>query len=337
MPIFSDTAGAYGAGLSANIRAAYGFLAHNYDPNPGDEIFFFGFSRGAYTARSTAGLVNKLGLLTKRGMDYFPDVYDEFHDDPTSKPDFEFSAELLKKIGNDVVEQAKDAVKIVGVWDTVEFHGEGLGEEKIEFHNAKLSPRVAYAYHALSLDERRWPSGYEVNKDGTGLQCMKQLWFSGAHSDVGGGKYDPGCSGIALGWMLAHCNKDKKLALIDEDPYEPTNPNEYYLLPDRLKPNPNVHWTCLANKPDPDPLDTWWDKAWDKLQSIPSVDRKAFSPGEYDGKNPSFHQRSESQGLAVWDAHRKSSWRKLGVEALLRREGWEGSDAGGNGSGRGPD
>ena len=243
-----------------------------------------GFSRGAYTARSIAGLVTKLGLLTKRGMDLFPAVYDEYYKDPTSSPNFEFSADLLKQIGGDLDTSARDAVKIVAVWDTVEFHGEGFGGEKIEFHNAELSPRIAYAYHALALDERRipfiptlwqWPKGYKV-QEGTGLQVMKQVWFSGAHSDVGGGKYDPRCSDVSLAWMLAQCSKDKKLAFTDEDPLNPDDPNEYYLLPDRLKPNPNTTWAQLASPPTPDPLDTFWDKSWGAIENLASEDRKAF-------------------------------------------------------------
>jgi len=274
----------YGAGLSANIRAAYGFLAHNYDPNPGDEIFFVGFSRGAYTARSIAGLVTKLGLLTKRGMDWFPQVYEEFYSDPTSKPDFQFSKGLLQTIGDQVTVKAKDAIKIVAVWETVAFHSEGMVGEKIEFHNAELSSRIGYAYHALALDERRipykpilmqWPQGYQVKSDGTGLQIMKQVWFSGVHSDVGGGHYDPACSDITIAWMLAQCNKDKKLGFTDE--YDsPQDPDDYYLLPDRTEPNPNTKWTRLAHAPAPDPHESILDKGLDAAEVLVSEARKAF-------------------------------------------------------------
>ena len=72
------------------------------------------------------------------------------------------------------VQEAKDAMQVIGVWDTVGFHAEGKGGEKIEFHNTELSPRVAYAYHALALDERRWefmptlwkcPEGFDKPKE----------------------------------------------------------------------------------------------------------------------------------------------------------------------------
>ncbi|OAP63675.1 hypothetical protein AYL99_02902 [Fonsecaea erecta] len=300
--------GVYGAGLSANIRAAYAFLAHNYDPNPGDEIFFFGFSRGAYTARSIAGLVTKLGLLTKRGMDWFPQVYDEYYNDPTSKPVFDFSPTLKGLIGNDLNEGAKNAVKIVGVWDTVEFHAEGWGGEKIEFHNAELSTHVQYAYHALALDERRvpfkptlwqWPkdpnnrSKLYQPTSGAGLQVMKQVWFSGVHSDIGGGRYDPRGSDITLAWMLAQCSKDKKLAFIDEDPDDPSDFTEYYLLPDRLKPNPNKTWSQLGNKLAADPSEGIVGEITDAVEHIAVEDRKAWPMANtFERIHRSIHDRN---------------------------------------------
>lgn len=249
--------------------------------------------------------MTKLGLLTKRGMDYFPQVYEEYYKDAASNPDFKFSSGLLDKIGKEVYVKAKDAVKIVAVWDTVEFHGEGITGEKIEFHNAVLSKRIAYAYHALALDERRtpyiptlwqWPKDYHVGNEGN-LKAMKQVWFSGAHSDVGGGKYDPACSDISLAWMLAQCSKDKKLAFTDEDPEDPNDVNEYYLLPDRLKPNPNTKWTRLSKKPDPDPLDSVWDKGWDILQGLSSDDRKAFP---MENTMERIHRSIQSRDLKAW-------------------------------------
>ncbi|KAH0832728.1 hypothetical protein FOPE_01328 [Fonsecaea pedrosoi] len=300
--------GVYGAGLSANIRAAYAFLAHNYDPNPGDEIFFFGFSRGAYTARSIAGLVTKLGLLTKRGMDWFPQVYEEYYKDPSSKPDFDFSPTLKKLIGKDLNENAKEAIKIVGVWDTVAFHGQGLGGEKIEFHNAELSTKVQFAYHALALDERRipfiptlwqWPkdpsNGSQLYrpKKGSGLQVMKQVWFSGVHSDIGGGMDDPRGADITLAWMLAQCSKDKKLAFIDEDPEHPDDPNEYYLLADRLKPNPNETWSQLDGELAPKPGTGIIGAIKDKFGEIIMDDREAWPmENTFERIHRSIHDRN---------------------------------------------
>ena len=151
--------------MSSLVRSAYAFLAHNYEDQ--DEIFFFGFSRGAYIARSIAGLVTSLGLLTKQGMDHFPVVYESYYNHEAHRglegeSDGPFET-VHRKLVEDLVDkrllniQAKDAVKVVGVFDTVGFHREGASGEKFEFRNTELSPRVQAGYHALSLDERRQP------------------------------------------------------------------------------------------------------------------------------------------------------------------------------------
>ena len=292
LTVLSFSSGVYGAGLSANVRAAYAFLAHNYDSNgpdeKPDEIFFFGFSRGAYTARSIAGLVTKLGLLTKRGMDWFPQVYAEYYAKDAGKtPDFNFSTGLKKAIGNDLNEKAKSAIKIVGVWDTVAFHGEGWGGEMIEFHNAELSTKIQYAYHAMSLDEQRvpyvptlwqWPKTSDRQslyqpQQGKGLQVMKQVWFSGVHADIGGGRYDPGGADITLAWMLAQCSAGKKLAFIDED----SNPPDQYLLhPDCPMPNPNTTWRQLHHPFASEPKEGIISSITSKVQELGMVERKAW-------------------------------------------------------------
>jgi Uncharacterized alpha/beta hydrolase domain (DUF2235) len=239
------------------VRAAYAFLAHNFDP--GDDIFFFGFSRGAYIARSVAGLVTSLGLLTKKGMDQFPLVYDKYYEHAghmsagpnarsfeDSHPTFVTALEEKGLLQT----RARSAVKVIGVWDTVGFHASGRADEKIEFHNLTLSPLVPYAFHALALDETRWPfkptlwvkpgadslaRGNEILKKFGGVafeQDMKQVWFSGYHSDIGGGLDDPRLSDIALGWMIAQCHKTGLLDFTDLD----SNEEEKYLIDD--KPGP---------------------------------------------------------------------------------------------------
>ncbi|KAL4899918.1 hypothetical protein BDW74DRAFT_105992 [Aspergillus multicolor] len=207
--------GVTGVGLSANVRAAYGFLVDNYAD--GDKIYFFGFSRGAYTARAVAGLVTQWGLLTKRGMDNFPNVYKDFYE---------------KKIAGYTDEERRElgfrpplprfTVEVIGVWDTVAFHKPWLGKwygEQLEFRNTLLSREVKYAYHALALDEER--TAYQPtlwhepdNPDG---QEMLQVWFSGVHTDVGGGGDDPRLSNIALAWMIAQCTKHNQLAFDIEE------------------------------------------------------------------------------------------------------------------------
>ncbi|KAF7595507.1 hypothetical protein BBP40_005843 [Aspergillus hancockii] len=223
--------GIYGAGLSANIRAAYGFLCHNWEK--GDEIFFFGYSRGAYTVRSIAGLISSLGLLTKRGMDQFPRVYNQYynHRPGQDSPEFDevFRNELMKKGDLRLV---GDAIKIIGVWDTVGFHWTNGTGEKIEFYNQKLPEDVKHAYHALALDEDLGPftpTLWEIPNGGT--QDLQQVWFSGTHGGVGGGNQDSRLPDISLGWMIAQCSEGEKLAFMDGNGKDdPPDRDQYYLL-----------------------------------------------------------------------------------------------------------
>jgi hypothetical protein len=283
--------GLYGSGVSATVRSAYAFLAHNYDI--GDEIFFFGFSRGAYIARSIAGLVTSLGLLTKKGMDHFPLVYQRYYDHEAhttttglESKSFEVAhadfVDGLKQKGL-LAQSAQNAVKIVGVWDTVGFHAAGLFEEKIEFRNCELSPRVENAYHALALDERRepfrptvWrvPSKESIDAafpPSTGgrpfVQDMQQVWFSGRHSDIGGGLDDPRLSDITLAWMIAQCAKKGKLAFTDLD-----TPDDYLIdsvkTPKALTDEEAVPWATAQGQANEPP---WYEKAY---RAFISADRK---------------------------------------------------------------
>lgn len=121
--------GATGMGLEENVRETYSFIAINY--HPGDEIFLLGFSRGAWTARSVAGMIGALGLLTRQGLPMFPEIYKDFKHrlDPTyvprsldipfpDKPPFEdpaYVAELERRS----LTRLDIPIKAVGVWDTV--------------------------------------------------------------------------------------------------------------------------------------------------------------------------------------------------------------------------
>ena len=194
------TGGAFGTGLDENIQDGYRFLSHNYDD--GDEIFVFGFSRGAYTARSLAGLIRKCGLMLKRHSDRVAEGYalyrkrDASADEPES---VNFRASYSREVD----------IKFVGVWDTVGALGvplrrlKWLTRDRYKFHDTQLSGSVKFAYHALAIDERRgsfeptlWTG---VPKPG---QIVEQQWFAGVHSDVGGGYRERGLANITLDWMM---------------------------------------------------------------------------------------------------------------------------------------
>lgn len=238
--------GAAGLGVSANVRAAYGFLVDNY--NDGDKIYFFGFSRGAYTARAIASMVCQLGLLTTRGMDNFSIVYKDFYNDQFVNYSEDRRQQLRFR-----PPLPRFTVEIIGVWDTVAFHKSWLGErfgEKLEFRNTILSTDVKCAFHALSLDEERTayqPTLWHIPQENEGQELL-QVWFSGVHTDVGGGAEDPRLSNISLAWMIAQCTKNKQLS-VDIDYYlfdDPPRPREADTVPWATNLGKNSAWSIIG-------------------------------------------------------------------------------------------
>lgn len=205
--------GALGRGLEANIHDSYRFLVANYEP--GDELYLFGFSRGAFTARSISGMIRKCGILRRGRVDQYVAARKFYHS--TDRPGSEAVNKFRRE--NSVEPERDIEVKFIGVWDTVGALGLPVGmvgKEKYEFHDTELSGTVRNAYHALAIDERRRafaPSLWDYKpKDG---QTVEQRWFPGVHSDVGGGYAERKISDIALKWMLEKA-RGAGLAL-DED------------------------------------------------------------------------------------------------------------------------
>jgi uncharacterized protein (DUF2235 family) len=223
--------GTLGIGLSTNVQSAYDFLATNYVD--GDQIYLLGFSRGAFTARSTAGLIGLVGLLEKRDMDLFSRVYDIYRSRQhreslrngseaaiesavrTLFPQEQFVGEH-KRIVEALLNARPSEIFFIGVWDTVGALGIPLGplrwvgQSKYNFHDTELSDRVRFAYHALAIDERRenfaptlWNRPKGRGTDSKRKQTLEQVWFAGAHSNIGGGYPDCGLSDIAFLWMAA--------------------------------------------------------------------------------------------------------------------------------------
>ncbi len=196
--------GAFGFGLVHNVIASYRFLAQNYEP--GDEIFIVGFSRGAYTARSVAGMVGKVGLLTKKALveEKLPAAVRMY--EQTDSPDGAFGASA-DEFKHDHCHPAK--VHFLGVFDTVGALGvPGFMRHAPRFHDVQLSPQILRARHALAVDETRLkfaPTFWEAPEEPSGAPTedarVKQVWFEGAHSDVGGGYRQTGLSDTALLWM----------------------------------------------------------------------------------------------------------------------------------------
>jgi uncharacterized protein (DUF2235 family) len=203
--------GAFGTGLWKKIKQGYTKIAQVYEQD--DEVFIFGFSRGAYTARSLAGMIAACGLPTKNFTDDLVETaFDAYRDKPNR-------AEKLKKLANCDMYNGK--IKMIGVWDTVGSLGipSAIGEVDpilYGFLDTSLSPKVLNAYQALAIDEMRWqfPPTLWTGQTAPG-QTLEQVWFCGVHSDVGGGEPlgAPGTtalSDITLGWMM---NKASGLGL----------------------------------------------------------------------------------------------------------------------------
>lgn len=194
--------GAFGVGISRNIRDAYRFIVHNYAE--GDEVYFFGFSRGAFTVRSTTGFIRSMGILRKQHDHRVGEGWNIYRR-REGGPDNEDAEKLRVQCSLYPVR-----IKFVGVWDTVGSLGmpgimNFIGRRRFAFHDVALSRGVDYAYHAIAIDEKRRyfrPTLWEQHPE-PGEQVMEQVWFPGVHSDVGGGYKDKGLADCALDWMVA--------------------------------------------------------------------------------------------------------------------------------------
>lgn len=196
--------GGLGVGLSRNVQECYRFVVDNFGPN--DKLYLFGFSRGAFTARSTAGLVRNAGILRPGHRHRIEEAYALYRDPHKDSEPAGIASRLFRRTHSydDVF------IEFVGVWDTVGALGIPIHlpaiSERWTFHDTTLSSYVLHAYHAVAIDERRGPfkptlwtlKDGEKRPEGTSLE---QVWFAGVHCEVGGGYRDPELSEIPLLWM----------------------------------------------------------------------------------------------------------------------------------------
>ncbi|HYD89421.1 MAG TPA: DUF2235 domain-containing protein [Vitreimonas sp.] len=215
--------GMTGADLDDHLLDAYLFLNLNYEP--GDEIYLFGFSRGAYTVRSLAGLLRKCGVLRRAHVDKARAALELYRHREVSADTFlaaRFRAAhaiAWPRLGNDGATIDTPPVDLrlryVGVWDTVGSLGiprvlpisVGLNQGYL-FHDTTLSRAVHSARHAVAIDEQRaafaptlWSNVDAFNTPGARPRVM-QSWFPGDHGAVGGNDDSRGLSNCALLWVL---------------------------------------------------------------------------------------------------------------------------------------
>jgi uncharacterized protein (DUF2235 family) len=199
------TGGAFGTGIEENIRNLYRSIVYNYEI--GDELYFFGFSRGAFTVRTLAGFMNLVGLVEKDDDYYVPEIYRCYESNKSSDTD-----EWKEAFRNVRDARPCPPIKFIGVWDTVGALGapgvigkvaSAVNGNKYEYHDINLNGHIANAYHALAIDERRKPFApalWERPEGWTGV--LEQAWFPGVHSNVGGGYKPDGLANEALQWIV---------------------------------------------------------------------------------------------------------------------------------------
>jgi len=213
-------AGATGYGLSRNVKQLYKELVRIYDP--GDRIFLFGFSRGAFTVRTLIGLIAACGILNVDTLHRARDlesavnktykVYRKSYRTALAKlflgePD----TSLIERFRNEHCRPCDVSITFMGVWDTVDavglpFHLSdfiNMVFYRFKFRDHTLSKLVKHACHALAIDDERHsfhPLLWHEGEGDTGR--IEQVWFAGAHSNVGGGYPKQGVSLVALEWMM---------------------------------------------------------------------------------------------------------------------------------------
>lgn len=219
--------------LEEHVSDAYRFLMRYY--RPGDEIFIFGFSRGAYTARVLAGMLHKVGLLTPGNEELIPFAWKEYRSERDSQVSGGFRTTFSRVVD----------VDFLGLWDTVSSIGWLLGLLWVPEHfpHTLHNPSVKTVRHAVALDERRCYFVQNLWGQPQAVQDVQQVWFPGVHCDIGGGyrEKEAGLSKIALGWMVYHA----KTARLRLDPSL-----ESFWIPSTNQQAPDGT-TVMSAAPDP--------------------------------------------------------------------------------------
>ncbi|HEX74098.1 MAG TPA: DUF2235 domain-containing protein [Dehalococcoidia bacterium] len=184
----------FGYGIRQNIEDGYEYLMNTFEPK--DKVFIFGFSRGAYTARALSGMIHQFGILQRGSKNLIPYVSKMYFKKDKNK-DFKI-IEGFKKTFSNVCKP-----HFIGLWDTVGALGPNLSKK---FPDLKLNPDIKYGFQAISIDEKRKP--YKIvlwdESSKAGNQVIEQVWFAGAHSEVGGGCSKDECSlpDLPFAWMM---------------------------------------------------------------------------------------------------------------------------------------
>ncbi|MDF7777254.1 DUF2235 domain-containing protein [Sphingomonas sp. AOB5] len=334
------TGGILGHGLRENIIEAYHFLVLNYEP--GDQIYVFGFSRGAYTARSFVGLLRNCGIISRRSLDHIRDAVEHYANrakeaSPNSEASRQFRFKHCPKLclpgdlawrkrtypkaSTDLTELR---IAYLGVWDTVGALGvpqhlrllSRLFNRKFAFHDTTLSGVVERARHAVAVDEKRktfepalWSNLDELNGDAKKPR-YEQFFFPGVHGAVGGGGPLRGLSDSALEWIF-HGAEMQDL-VFDRDDQSPLH---------LIRPDPRTQLFNVTGK-------SKWSIG-DRLMGIGLADRRFPDTDDEPIHESLIHRfRTPPDQLPEGIAYRPPSLAKL-WEAIDRRgAGMDGQLAG---------
>ena len=292
-----------GMGISKNILECYEFIFENY--SAGDDIYLFGFSRGATTVKSLSSFIHLFGILPKSRKSLIKKAYKIYKIKNKDKRNTEANKFVIKH------HTMWCRIKFIGVWDTVAALGIpnksiDLIVDKIPFFRHKfqdlsLSFSVEKAYHALAIDDERLtfhPTLWRNNnlKD---YQTVNQVWFCGMHTDVGGGYAHPELSDITLEWMLQKATNQglkiyNKLALNpDPDGFMENSRggklSQFFRQQERFWPKdrtdkPVVHWSVAKRKKNKQNLDNPAYSPWilkeDYIVEMPNgslIDGKSYN------------------------------------------------------------
>lgn len=195
--------GAFGSGIDLNIEQLYTFLVLNYED--GDEIFLFGYSRGAYTVRSLAGLIHEAGLVRRRHMLRIGEAYEMYRNLDVGA-DSEKAVRFRREYGERVPIECivcLDTVGALGIPESVSWLS-ALNRNRYEFHDTTLSAGIKKAIHALSIDESRsvrTPTRMTAHPSAPSQVTEKFFW--GSHGGVGGSEYtEPETIAVVLRFVL---------------------------------------------------------------------------------------------------------------------------------------
>jgi len=257
---------AFGVGLVENVVEAYREIVCNYDP--GDRLFLFGFSRGAYTVRVLAGVLDNFGLLKRENQSLIEEVIRKFSRLTPKEGSADAQDPVKKRAYLDrtfaearAIRESKSVecpVHFMGIWDTVS--SLGWAYDPKTFPNTAKMPQAKMIRHAMALDERR--AKFRPNRVipvPEAAQDIREIWFSGDHSDVGGG-YADDQSALAkkcLTWILRE-------ACLQGLSIDPVKEKELLKVPELLPGQMEPQHESLEK--------FWWAIEWIRLPHRTQVD-----------------------------------------------------------------